>query len=205
MISAVVSETSVRFEGSLPEHSAAYVDGDWSVTVEAVPALLLSEGEIRWGEIRRPRNDASASADEEAASVLSALARSAVDRLGSLRWDGVDVSGEGLVAHEIRRLVSGPGDRAPAACVDTTGDVGAITAATRKVRRCGLVILAGESMGRPLSIDLYRDVHLRGLRLIGVPLDLGPSAVGRAEGAPAPRVARIGEDVPRALWYRVTT
>lgn len=86
----------------------------------------------------------------------------------------VAVTGEGPVATEARRLLAASGrlapggDARPDAIIETSGDPVAIAAATERVADMGTVALAGESHGRVLSMDVYKDVHVRGLRLVGV-------------------------------------
>jgi hypothetical protein len=127
----------------------------------------------------------------------------------------VEVTGDGIIARRIRAIVgSAPvpgttGVERPGAVVDTTGDPAVILAATQRLTDFGILALVGEPLGRPLDLDLYADVHRRGLRVVGVapplsdPVDTGgaplphalePDPVAVAAGAPLP---------PGAAWYRI--
>ena len=95
----------------------------------------------------------------------------------------------------------------PAAVIDTTGDPEVIADATLRVADLGLLVLAGEAAGRQLDLDLYPDVHVRGLVLAGVE----PARIGEAgtviERPPVPPPAEVVIGLPlppRAMWYRVT-
>ena len=52
--------------------------------------------------------------------------------------------------------------------MDTTGDPEVIRDSTRRLSAFGILVLVGEVLGRRLDIDLYPDVHQRGLRIVGV-------------------------------------
>jgi hypothetical protein len=79
----------------------------------------------------------------------------------------VEILGDGALAGRLRsRLPQGPGR--PTAVIDTTGDPAAVRDALGRVADLGTVVLA-----RPLpatgTADLYGDLHVRGLTVIGVP------------------------------------
>jgi hypothetical protein len=74
----------------------------------------------------------------------------------------------------------------------------------------GVLVLAGEPGDRALRLDLYPDVHLRGLQVVGVPPtrpDVLPSDLGAAAAdyleVERPTAVRAGEPLPRASWYRL--
>ena len=83
----------------------------------------------------------------------------------------VEVDGFGPLATELReRLeVAGPpaGER-PGTVVETTGDLARIESAIQRVDDLGTVVLAGHPADVDTTIDLYADVHVRGLTLITV-------------------------------------
>jgi threonine dehydrogenase-like Zn-dependent dehydrogenase len=76
------------------------------------------------------------------------------------------------VANEIRRLVgaahAGRRRAAPVAVIDATGDPAVLAELTAAVCERGVVVLAGEYLGR-VPFDLYPDLHLRGLTAVGIP------------------------------------
>jgi hypothetical protein len=93
--------------------------------------------------------------------------------------------------------------------VDTTGDPETIRSALDRVSDLGMVVLAGESSGRVLDLDLYSSVHRRGLFVVGVASPLqsfDPAAwtefdeeeLGACRDALGE--ASTGAD---ALWYRL--
>jgi hypothetical protein len=106
----------------------------------------------------------------------------------------------------VRALVpSTAGDVRPGTIVDLTGDPENVAAATRRLRDLGTLLLAASSGGRSLDLDLYPDVHLRGLRVVGAPLDSGSDAeVPRGPEVEEPRAVALGR--PSRLgpeWFRV--
>jgi threonine dehydrogenase-like Zn-dependent dehydrogenase len=102
---------------------------------------------------------------EEAAGRLLAT----VDHiLGQVGQAPTDVLGDGFVARSLRSALPAPGGRA-AAVVDCTGDPIRLLELIRSVQDGGMIVLAGEPVGRELRIDLYVDVHRRGLRIVGAP------------------------------------
>lgn len=89
----------------------------------------------------------------------------------------VEVTGDGGLAGEIRAAIGtgadpGPSSRdggpaRPACIVETTGRPEVIRQALARLAELGLLVLAGPPS--VLALDLYPDVHVRGLRLVGVP------------------------------------
>jgi len=85
----------------------------------------------------------------------------------------VEVIGEGAFADDLRerlgdRGAPGPGKR-PCAIIDTVGEATALAAALKDVDDLGTIILAGPAPAGPVSIDLYSDLHVRGLTIICAP------------------------------------
>jgi hypothetical protein len=88
----------------------------------------------------------------------------------------VEVVGSGTLADELRLLL---GERVrpavpearPEVIIDTTGEALALIAALERVDDLGTVVLAGPVPSRSLDLDLYTDLHVRGLVLVGVPPD----------------------------------
>jgi len=93
----------------------------------------------------------------------------------------VEVLGDGAFARALRaRLGTGippAGDARPAVVVETSGDAAALGAALARVDDLGTVVLAGPVAGaEPVALDLYADLHVRGLTLVGVPAGTGTHA-----------------------------
>ena len=97
------------------------------------------------------------------AAVLAALA----DVDGAVEVVGDDASAAELRAALADRLCQ-PGT-APAAIVETSGDGQAVTAAMSRVADLGTLVLAGPPPRAPVALDLYADLHVRGLVIVGVP------------------------------------
>jgi threonine dehydrogenase-like Zn-dependent dehydrogenase len=168
--------------------------------------------------VRMPDNLDS---DTAATLALLVVAEAAAATLEGIAPDSIEIVGAGLIARQVRVLVedSPRPDRwtkpikQPRAIVDTTGDPSLIVDATQRVANLGTVVLVGESLGRTAEMNLYPDVHARGLTLIGVapPLQhagsvfahtVGPQVdlsrellVPISSGAPLP---------PDAVWCRVS-
>lgn len=183
----------------LPAGVAAYIDGDWlPPTSGEVPSLVVgTDGDP----------------DTTAALAFLAVARAAVAAVEG--DEPVEVTGRGLIAQQVRALLE---DRSrergqPGAVVETTGDPGAIVEATRRVAALGTVVLVGESLGRKTELNLYPDVHVRGLKLVGVPSHLQDAEALAATADPNdPLVESCRQSLvsvsagarlpPNAAWYR---
>lgn len=95
------------------------------------------------------------------------------DALGALPASPgpVEVLGDGPLARALRaRLKSraGGAGRRPVAVIETTGDVRVVQDALRRVADLGTVVLAGPPPPDPVALDLYADLHVRGLTLVGI-------------------------------------
>lgn len=194
MITTVAVEGGLSLAAELPEGSVAYVDRDW------VPAEAGAEVPAIVGE---------AGAEDAAARALLVVAQEAAAAVGDAR--PAEVSGAGAVARLTAALLAielGNAAQRPAAVVEATGDPKAIAGAAERLADLGTLVLAGESPGRPVRLNLYPDVHSRGLRVVGV----RPATAGRVAaiecdalaGLPAAVEARPGAALdPEAVWYRV--
>jgi threonine dehydrogenase-like Zn-dependent dehydrogenase len=168
------------------------VDADWTraPAPQSIPAIVAdAEGVLRWcggTPVSVPRG-----LDPETAAGLALLdvARAAVAALGKSSPGSVEVNGVGIVARLVRALLpasasatNGSGPERPSAVIDATGNQDDIKDATHRLADGGTLVLAGETLGRRLTLEVYPDIHVRGLKLVGVepPLhggELGVSAV----------------------------
>ena len=57
-------------------------------------------------------------------------------------------------------------EQRPDRLTDTTGDATEVERLLGEVRDLGVVVLAGARVSKDTSIDLYTDLHVRGLTLI---------------------------------------
>jgi threonine dehydrogenase-like Zn-dependent dehydrogenase len=90
--------------------------------------------------------------------------------LAALGTDAAEVVGAGALADALRARLPAPA-APPAAIVDTTGDPAAIADALARVDDLGTVVLAGPVPEGTVALDLYADVHVRGLTVVGVAPD----------------------------------
>lgn len=190
--------------------TVAFIDRDWipAPADSHVPAIVFTEdGKALWDEaelttigdgLERQASALVAGVAMEAASVASGLER-------------VEVQGEGALAGEIRRRLGPAGtsaraDRAsslPMAVVDATGDPRMLVSATERLADGGTLVMAGEPLGRETEINLYKHVHVRGLRIVGIKRPGGTSPRSVEAYLPAPRAVRPQEPLPHAAWYRL--
>jgi hypothetical protein len=205
------SERGLVLVGDLPPSSFAYFDRDWlPAPGQLVPSLLvLADGSLSWcggPPIKAPRR---VDPDAAAALVLLAIAEEAAAPVEGLAPASVEVSGTGLIARRVRALLRNGATAAstslsasevPRAIVELTGDAAAILDATRRVADSGLVVLAGETLDS-VPMNLYPDVHVRGLTLVGIsaPLEAADALFGRT------RVDDRVIDWSRASLVRVRT
>ena len=197
IIRLVSGEAGLRLEAALPSTSVAYVDADWlrSATDAEIPSLVL--------------DPVGVDPDARAARAFATVARECVGH--TIGLSPIHVTGTGVVATMTRTLLEGrlaptaaEAER-PRAVIETTGDPEAVLEATRIVADLGVVVLAGESSGGQIDLDLYPDVHVRGLELVGVT----PARIsdGTDEAPPVPPALQVtvGSPLPRAgVWYRIT-
>jgi hypothetical protein len=210
---------------ALPRGSVAYVDRDWlPASSGEVPSLVAApDGALAWCGGRPRLTPATLDSDTAASLVLLAVAQAAVAAVEGVAPDAIEVIGSGLIALQVRARLrdrSSEDGRStpfaqPRAVVDTTGDPRVIVDVTRRIAALGTVVLVGESLGRTAEINLYPDVHVRGLTLVGVPPPLQhASDVFAPTNADDPFVASCREALvnvtastpllPGAAWYRVS-
>ena len=84
---------------------------------------------------------------------------------------GIEVMGDSATARALRELLSErlvPAGARPRIVIEASGDPRSIQQALGRVEDLGLVLLA-ETPAAPGPLDVYSDLHLRGLTLVGVP------------------------------------
>jgi hypothetical protein len=196
---------TVRGEGLAPG-ATAYFDAAWLPRDHAdIPALVVDGSGIRWND--GAPSTLSGEPDAIAAAALQAVAAEAVSRVPD---DGlpVEVLGDGLVAAEVRRLLpptgGGEGTR-PRCVIDTTGDPEAIAEALGELEDRGTLVAAGPLGSRTFPLNLYADVHLRALRIVGVAPPLASGAVPDPAGTPVatPVTVMPGAPIGAGQWFRL--
>jgi threonine dehydrogenase-like Zn-dependent dehydrogenase len=175
------------------DDATAFLDRDWLGSTTDGPLMSLAARDA-----------------EEAAGRLLAVADRVTQLLEAAPAGGVEVLGDGLVARAVRAGLGAreAPDERPAAVVDCAGNPARLLDAIARVREMGVVVLAGEPVGRELAIDLYVDVHRRGLRLVGAPRPdvLAPVTDAPRVRAALDRLARVpsGAAPPAdAAWFTV--
>jgi hypothetical protein len=207
----------------LPCGSVAYIDRDWLPSTSAeVPALIAADGALAWCD--GPAVQVEDGVDSDTAAILAFLAvsRAAVAAVEHADPVSVEVTGSGLIAHQVRALLGNGSPESsesarldrPIAVVDGTGDVSVIVDATERLTNLGTLVLVGESRGHELEMNLYPDVHVRGLTLVGIPPPLQESPLHALTEAGDPLVASSRRLLvtapsaaslpPEAAWYRVS-
>ncbi len=219
--------TVLTLEG---EHRFGFIDSDWIGAGEHAPGLLVDsqegvwwDGERLWNGEGDPRRFTEALLGDQAEAIAAAVKDVDPQRV----W----VIGDGLVASAVRRLLGQApaprdGERGQTRAVrDSPGPLAAIDLTSVALERAcqavpdgGTVVLAGERRER-CDIDLYKHVHRRGLKVVGIP-DLrnrvrslsrndstfhnGSPSRGQA-AFPEPVTVVAGEPLPSALWYRLVS
>lgn len=214
MIRVRLESGSLVLEGGLEPGVVAYIDTEWLAGDDGgdAPAMTVDgAGVFQFGGHSW---EAPQGLDPDAAALLafSSFAQDAVTVLTDPDPDVTTVTGNGIAAAEIRRALGATSAAAapdrPRAVIDTTGNPAAIRDAAHRLAGGGVLVLAGEPSGRRTDLNLYPDVHLRGLEVVGVGplLSRLPSSEGLdpRPGTPeSPQPASIGQRLPSAAWYRV--
>ena len=167
MIRTAITDDGISIQADLPLGGVAYIDSDWIAAAAAhdsIPALSAVGQMLSWqGGDGIVVDDPDVAAFEALAGVSAEIAAHLADFPPHL----IEVFGRGLVAREVRRRLNVNGSEGeavvPMAIADTTGDPNVIEAAIHRLGNIGTLILAGPSLGRPFPLDLYADVHVRGL------------------------------------------
>lgn len=207
MIVATRDERGTVIEADLATDATAFFDADWlpdegSAEVQALVARAgaLSSGEY---EVQIPHG---VDAEDAAARALAHVARAAVAAVDGVVQGDVEVIGVGAVAFLARSLLPSRPGLPVEAVIDATGNPATIAAALGRLPELGTLVLAGEMRRCEMDLDLYRDVHVRGLRLVGIanPLQERPAPTDAAElGRPAEAVDGVPV-APTALWFRMS-
>jgi threonine dehydrogenase-like Zn-dependent dehydrogenase len=94
----------------------------------------------------------------------------AVEAAVAARPAWVEVLGEGDLAESLRARLGAlaAGQSQPGAVIETTGEPDAIADALKRVADLGTVVLAGPPSADAGALDLYADLHVRGLTLVGL-------------------------------------
>ena len=77
----------------------------------------------------------------------------------------VAVRGDDDLADRLRARVPAPTDARPATVIDTTGTAAGLTAALEEVDDLGVVVSASLHPAETVDLDLYSDLHVRGITL----------------------------------------
>ena len=216
MITTVELDGAIGLTVDLPAGAVAFVDADWltSEPGRVVPAIVVEGGTARFAEGDPVPVENGVGPNQAAGRALGRVAEEAAAAAEGLR--PVEVWGTGAVAAAAAALLGVatglPGgdpapDARPRAIVETTGNPAAIAEATQRLADLGTLVLVGEPLGRPLPLNLYPDVHSRGLVLVGVRPPLaapGSDAKKPAPELPTPAPTRPGSPLQEgARWFRL--
>jgi hypothetical protein len=213
VIQGLPGNGGVRLDGGgLPAGAVAYLDAEWASPDANVPlpAVVAHQNRVSWGDGTAAALPEGVTGEAAAGAMLASVAREAADCVRGVPPQSVRVHGRGLVAALVRQLVAANSSiGAPEglhAVIDTTGRPDVLLAATRELANGGLLVLAGEPLGRHLTIDLYPDIHRRGLQLVGVaPPRTATAELDLAEPLVVPPAVEARPDAPVSgdAWYFV--
>jgi hypothetical protein len=219
VIRADVSGDRVVLVAAVPPGSLAYVDRDWIPCSSGVVAAIIAaeNGGLAWCGCSPVPVPSGIDLDTASAAALLAVARDAA-AVETRTTGPVEVIGNGLIAQQVRALVGSPvraaGVERPHAIVDVTGDPAVIADATRRIADLGTLVLVGENLGRNVELNLYPDVHGRGLTLVGMAPPLQHAAFEAGVEPDDPALASCRELLvqvpsgvplpPGGAWYRVS-
>jgi hypothetical protein len=211
VITLVVEGGRKLFHGDLEPGGEAYIDADWLVdrTERTVPLVLARGGSLTRSWDGATFDYPASNAQAGVAGAFWLVAEAAALRAGAAERPAVE--GGGVVAALARHLLglSGSADTGGAdLIIEPRSDRASLEESTGRVDDLGTVVLAGVA-DAAFRFDLYPDVHVRGLRLIALPLplDLQPAAGFEPSLPPAIELAtvRVDEPIPDgASWYRIT-
>lgn len=217
MIQAQITQAGYVLQMERRPGSVAYVDSDWlrAAAPGPVPALVAAEDGLRWHGVLAAELGEGMAPERAAARCLAGIALDIAAIVTERCPQSVNVIGNGAVAWAVRKLLdcASQPPAAPEAVVDTTGDPNRLIDATRRLAPLGLLILAGEACGRELRLNVYANVHRRGLEIVGVsplsPQSLRTPRDARESELTEGLCAELMDAVPGvvvagdALWYRV--
>ena len=207
MISSHRRGNAIVFEGGLPHGTHAFIDADW-ISSEGVSSLVATSGEFEWDGNRWPIQGHDVGA--AAAGLLANFAATAVRTARDHGCSNVGVSGRGAIAGEVVRLLgpspnSGDLSERPDGWVVCEGTSDAIHSALARVADSGVVILCGPTSGLPFALDLYRDIHLRSLAVVGLDLTHVAGSQSFPQLVPAPFIdAEFDEPATLGPCYRLS-
>jgi threonine dehydrogenase-like Zn-dependent dehydrogenase len=161
--------------------------------------IQVRDGRLRWGglNVAAPPDVAP---DEAAARLVAAAARAVGAALANDDPADVEVLGDGALAVAVRlALGSGDAPQHPRAVVETSGGAQAVVSALQRVADLGTVLLAAAPSPGSLPLNLYPDVHVRGLELIGLPPSADPTDLTNPAPAAVRTALRPGRDAESFL------
>ena len=145
----------VVLNASVPRGSVAFVEGGfepelWGRTYTCQPAV-------------------------ERLAMAEFLATAHASAAAAAGGRSVTVIGEGLLAQLIRGVSAGDPPHGPDVIIDTTGSPALIRRAVCAAPRLGRLILAAPPRFAEIDLATYRDIHVRGLSIVGIAWRSGPA------------------------------
>jgi hypothetical protein len=201
MIRSKLTKGASGVEFDIPRGTGAFVDLDWipAEPEREVPGLSIDADSITWRgtSLDRAGEDAGRAAEAIFGRAAQAVATAASrDASGPALVFGCGAIAAGA-AHALGvepTVVLPEKDRSLAVAVDLSGDPEAMTALAGALQGLGRLVLAGERLGRKLPLNLYPDIHVRGLTVTGIdPIAVAlDDAAGVVAEVPAP--TQVGAD-----------
>jgi hypothetical protein len=194
-------------------HGTAFVDRAWLAEGPLRAIVVRDDGEVVGADGVTVLDGTTEPAAELGAAAMFALAEAAVRAADAAPPGDLEITGSGLLADTVRRLAAERGREGgasrPSAIVETTGGQQEISGALHRLSDLGILVLAVPP-AEPVALDLYADVHVRGLQVVGVGID--PDTMREVIDSRRheslldrpPALARDGAPVdPAAAWVEV--
>ena len=186
----------------VPRGATAIFDSEWLPAGDGPVGgmLVRRDGEMIWcdfdGTLRQMSSVPDQPRDEIARRLLQGMADEALRVAGGAM---IDVIGDGALATSLRKAAGVSDAPGAAVVVDTTGSAAAVAAALDRLPQLGTLVLAGPAAREDPDLDVYANLHLRGLRITAIAPSLGQSS-----HTLSPTHVRAGEPLPAATWYCVS-
>jgi hypothetical protein len=190
----------------VPAGATAYVDADWfGPDGELLEAVIVEDDGVHF--LTGPSAMAQGDRDLLGGAVLERIATRVVEATRARNLVDVVVPGRGLLATQVRQLLGdGSTDTSggsPACIVDTTGSPEVVTDLLSSLENLGALVAAGPVAGRTFPLNVYSDIHARGLHVIGIPYDVDANQPQIHAQLAWPAPSRDADRSVGATWYRI--
>jgi hypothetical protein len=147
-----------------------YVDVDWRERddADAEPiGIAVEDGKLFWTD---SPDDSGLVTDVDGVAQAAELLGAYADAIASLIDNpvGVEIVGEGALAHALERRFGGTQGTTSTAIILLSANEGGVAQSLERLEDLGLLVLAAPGC-RSANLDFYPHLHRRGLRMVGVP------------------------------------